>query len=80
MYARILFATFTLVWRTLAFPYFVLRNFIMLRKHRITYKKLNAYGNLRFSEESDYLAEKRSRMVQDMFSASVSRACDSSAS
>ena len=80
MYARILFATLTLVWRTLAFPYFVLRNFLMLRKHRINYKKLNAYGNLRFSEESPELVEKRSRMVQDMFNSSTRRACDSGAS
>lgn len=73
MYARILFATFTLIWRTLAFPYFVLRNFIMLRKHRITYKKLNDYGNVRFSEESPELVEKRSRMVQDNFADFIDR-------
>lgn len=80
MHARILFATFTLVWRTLAFPYYVVRNFIMLRKHRSTYKKLNSYGNERFSECSPELVEKRSRLVQDSFAASSRFPWDSNAS
>lgn len=73
MYARILYATLTLIWRTLAFPYFVCRNLIMLRKHRKTYKKLNSRGNERFSESSPELDEKRSRLVQDSFAHTISR-------
>lgn len=77
MYVRILFASLTLLWRTLAFPYYVVRNFIMLRKHRTNYKKLNTYGNIRFSEESPELVEKRSRLVEDSFADHISRIIDS---
>ena len=80
MYVRVLFATLTLIWRTFIFPYFVLRNFIMLRRHRTTYKKMNNYGNERFSEDSPELAEKRSRLVQDSFARSVGRYSDCGAS
>lgn len=80
MYARILLATLTLIWRTFAFPYYVIRNFMMLRKHRKTYKKLNAYGNERFSETSPELVEKRSRLVQDSFAHSIGLYRDCSAS
>lgn len=80
MYARILYATLLLIFRTLAFPYFLVRNFIMLRKHRSTYKKLNHYGNIKFTEDSPELAEKRSRMVQDSFARSVGRYNNSTAS
>ena len=73
MYARILFASLTLIWRTLAFPYYLVRNFIMLRKHRSTYKKLNHYGNIKFTEDSPELAEKRSRLVQDNFADFIDR-------
>ena len=80
MYARILYATLLLIFRTLAFPYFLVRNFIMLRKHRLTYKKLNYDGIKRFTQDTSELAEKRSRLVQDSFAYSVGRYRDSGAS
>ncbi len=80
MYARILYATFMLISRTLAFPYYVVRNFIMLRKHRLSYKKLNYYGTVKFSEDSPELAEKRARLVQDSFTRSFGRNSDCNAS
>lgn len=80
MYIRILIATLALFWRTFTFPFYVVRNFVILRKHRLTYKKLNNYGNIRFSEESPELVEKRSRLVQDSFARSFGRYSDCSTS
>lgn len=80
MIKRVIFATFVIFVRTLLLPWYIVRNFIKLRKHRRTYKKLNAYGYERFTEQTPDLAERRSRMVQDMFTASARRACDSCAS
>lgn len=80
MFKRVFFATFLIFVRTILLPWHIVKNFIKLRKHRRIYKKINAYGYERFNENTPELAEKRSRMVQDMFTASARRACDSSAS
>lgn len=80
MFKRIFFATLLIFVRTILLPWYIVKNFIKLRKHRRTYKKLDTYGYERFTEQTPELVEKRSRMVQDMFTASSRCACDSSAS
>ena len=80
MVKRVVFATFLIVTRTLLLPWYIVKNFIKLREHRRTYRELNNDGYERFTEQTPELAEKRSRMVQDMFTAASRRACDSSAS
>lgn len=80
MFKRIFFATYLIFIRTILLPWYIVKNFIKLRKHRRSYKKLYSNGYERFTEQSPELVEKRSRMVQDMFTASARRAYDSSAS
>ena len=80
MLKRVFIATFLILTRTILLPWYIVKNFVKLRKHRRTYKKLNSYGYERFTEQTPELVEKRSRMVQDMFTASARRAFDSSAS
>ncbi len=80
MIKNVIFATFAIFFRTILLPWYIVKNFVKLRKHRRTYKKLNSYGYDRFMEQTPELVEKRSRMVQDLFTSSARCACDSSAS
>lgn len=69
MYFRCVIATIILIFRTLFFPFYLVRNFFLLRFHRYKYKKTLKNGRKKFSDKISYLDALRSQVDKDISSA-----------
>lgn len=74
---RIFYCSLLIFCRTLVFPFVILRNFYLLRKHRYNYKKVIKNGTKKFSDEGGYLSALRAQMGEDIYAANSGTSFDS---
>lgn len=67
-FLKIIYATALMVFRLAIMPFAIVKNFILLRRHRRTYQNRMSYGKQRFVSNDSYLDALRSNMGENIAS------------